>query len=285
MGDAQDKEPLQPNNDVRQINSAVSQDKGRTSGNGSTSSSSGSPDFGYEELSNGLTCPTCQGTGKIPRGQEHDLVALIPYRDERLKPRRTVLYVCLAVFICMAIAGVLCAFLIPRPITFVEDRVETIHANLTDAEDLTMTTDLRKQVLYLSLMNYFNVSNENFLSLQVTNITMQVISTFKGKVINEQRMAVIGLTIPLRTKLQQFTWPVNVTISDDDFPLTYCDASQPAHGIYMIFQTTIYYSFMFQNSQSSLTHYQLVSCVTPTHPVKRSSGILELNGGWEELIR
>ncbi|KAK2522313.1 Tmem106a [Columba livia] len=36
-----------------------------------------------------VNCPTCQGTGRIPREQERQLVALIPYGDQRLKPRRT----------------------------------------------------------------------------------------------------------------------------------------------------------------------------------------------------
>ncbi|KAM9425245.1 transmembrane protein 106A isoform 2-T2 [Pholidichthys leucotaenia] len=38
----------------------------------------------------GDTCPTCRGTGRIPRGQQDQLVAVIPCNDVRLKPRRTV---------------------------------------------------------------------------------------------------------------------------------------------------------------------------------------------------
>ncbi|XP_042360251.1 transmembrane protein 106B-like [Plectropomus leopardus] len=34
-------------------------------------------------------CPTCQGTGRIPRGQESKLVAVIPCTDQRLRPRHT----------------------------------------------------------------------------------------------------------------------------------------------------------------------------------------------------
>lgn len=71
--------------------------------------------FPYVEFTgrDSVTCPTCQGTGRIPRGkhfsnnfvvdmvqfrscnklfnvgQENQLVALIPYSDQRLKPRRT----------------------------------------------------------------------------------------------------------------------------------------------------------------------------------------------------
>ena len=33
------------------------------------------------------------GTGRVPRTQQQELVALIPYDDDRLKPKRTALWV------------------------------------------------------------------------------------------------------------------------------------------------------------------------------------------------
>ena len=75
--------------------------------------------FDYKSGS-GKTCPTCQGTGRIPKGisslncwvmdihvlafflgQEDELVALIPYKDKRLKPRRTYVLssICVHLFI------------------------------------------------------------------------------------------------------------------------------------------------------------------------------------------
>ncbi|KAM9255069.1 transmembrane protein 106A isoform 3-T3 [Cariama cristata] len=63
-----------------------------------------------------VNCPTCQGTGRIPREQEKQLVALIPYGDQRLKPRRTKLYVCLAVTICLLTTSFSIFFLFPRSI-------------------------------------------------------------------------------------------------------------------------------------------------------------------------
>ena len=65
MGDVNDKEPLQPS--INHSENMLNEDKEYPGG--STSSRNGSGEFGYEELSNGLTCPTCQGTGKIPRGE------------------------------------------------------------------------------------------------------------------------------------------------------------------------------------------------------------------------
>ncbi|XP_040981551.1 transmembrane protein 106A isoform X2 [Aquila chrysaetos chrysaetos] len=64
-----------------------------------------------------VNCPTCQGTGRIPREQEKQLVALIPYGDQRLKPRRTKLYVCVAVTICLLTTSLSIFFLFPRSVT------------------------------------------------------------------------------------------------------------------------------------------------------------------------
>uniref|UniRef100_A0A8D2AN54 Transmembrane protein 106A n=1 Tax=Sciurus vulgaris TaxID=55149 RepID=A0A8D2AN54_SCIVU len=65
---------------------------------------------------NFVTCPTCQGSGEIPRELEKQLVALIPYGDQRLKPRHTKLSVFLAVFICLLTSSSIIFFLFPRSI-------------------------------------------------------------------------------------------------------------------------------------------------------------------------
>uniref|UniRef100_A0A8C3YMD1 Transmembrane protein 106A n=1 Tax=Catagonus wagneri TaxID=51154 RepID=A0A8C3YMD1_9CETA len=63
-----------------------------------------------------MTCPTCQGSGEIPRELEKQLVALIPYGDQRLKPRHTKLSMFLAVFICLVTSSLIVFFLFPRTI-------------------------------------------------------------------------------------------------------------------------------------------------------------------------
>uniref|UniRef100_A0ABI7WY55 Transmembrane protein 106A n=1 Tax=Felis catus TaxID=9685 RepID=A0ABI7WY55_FELCA len=64
-----------------------------------------------------VTCPTCQGSGEIPRELEKQLVALIPYGDQRLKPRHTKLFVFLAVLTCLVTSSLIIFFLFPRPIS------------------------------------------------------------------------------------------------------------------------------------------------------------------------
>uniref|UniRef100_A0A2I3HX65 Transmembrane protein 106A n=1 Tax=Nomascus leucogenys TaxID=61853 RepID=A0A2I3HX65_NOMLE len=63
-----------------------------------------------------VTCPTCQGSGKIPQELEKQLVALIPYGDQRLKPKHTKLFVFLAVLICLATSSFIVFFLFPRSV-------------------------------------------------------------------------------------------------------------------------------------------------------------------------
>nr|KAF6459396.1 transmembrane protein 106A [Rousettus aegyptiacus] len=64
-----------------------------------------------------VTCLTCQGSGEIPQELEKQLVALIPYGDQRLKPRHTKLSVFLAVLVCLVISSLSVFFLFPRSIT------------------------------------------------------------------------------------------------------------------------------------------------------------------------
>ena len=80
----------------------------------------GIDEFGYEEFNvkGGRTCPTCKGTGRIAKEQEEELVALIPYNDQRLRPSRTKLYVIIAVIVCLVASGSTLFFILPRYFSF-----------------------------------------------------------------------------------------------------------------------------------------------------------------------
>ncbi|XP_060059425.1 transmembrane protein 106A isoform X6 [Erinaceus europaeus] len=86
------------------------------------SSTSGSKSFcscvPYEGIAGAsfVTCPTCQGSGEIPQELEKQLVALIPYGDQRLKPRHTKLSVFLAVLLCLLTSSLIVFFLFPRSV-------------------------------------------------------------------------------------------------------------------------------------------------------------------------
>ncbi|XP_005913713.1 transmembrane protein 106A isoform X2 [Maylandia zebra] len=85
------------------------------------------PPYGsMDENTTGDNCPTCRGTGRIPRGQEDQLVAVIPCNDVRLKPRRTKLHVCISMGLCLLICCLILFFLFPRSVTLTPVSVQSV---------------------------------------------------------------------------------------------------------------------------------------------------------------
>ncbi|XP_044274605.1 transmembrane protein 106A isoform X2 [Varanus komodoensis] len=112
-----------------------------------------------------VTCPTCQGTGRIPREQEQQLVALIPYGDQRLKPRRTKLYVSLTVAICLLMTCLVMYFLFPRAIL-------VIPAGLNAS---SISFDNSSYSITLNMTNILNVTNSNFYTVTVAQLAIEVL--------------------------------------------------------------------------------------------------------------
>ncbi|KAJ4921834.1 hypothetical protein JOQ06_024660 [Pogonophryne albipinna] len=122
--------------------------------------------FPYVEFTgrDSVTCPSCQGTGRIPRGQENQLVALIPYSDQRLRPRRTKLYVSASVAVCLLLSSLAVFFLFPR----------SIDVSYAGVKSVFVSYDQDKRSVYLNITNTLNITNNNYYSVQVANITAQV---------------------------------------------------------------------------------------------------------------
>ncbi|KAG8565865.1 hypothetical protein GDO81_013005 [Engystomops pustulosus] len=112
-----------------------------------------------------VTCPTCRGTGRIPRGQEKELVALIPYSDQRLKPRRTKCYVALAVSCCISIFFIVVFFLYPRSVTL-------YHAGVNSS---LVTYDTTRTTVNLHTTNKLNISNSNLFGIEILGISVEVL--------------------------------------------------------------------------------------------------------------
>lgn len=112
-----------------------------------------------------VTCSTCRGTGRIPRGQEKELVALIPYSDQRLKPRRTKLYVALAVSSCILIFFLVVFFLYPRSVTL-------DHAGVNSS---LVTYDASKSTVNLHTTNKLNISNNNLFGIEILSLNVEVL--------------------------------------------------------------------------------------------------------------
>eukprot|EP00057_Strongylocentrotus_purpuratus_P019704 XP_011674178.1 PREDICTED: transmembrane protein 106B isoform X3 [Strongylocentrotus purpuratus] len=210
--------------------------------------SNGNGIYTYEELSNGFTCPTCHGLGKIPRGREDDLVALIPYNDDRLKPRRTGCYVIISIMACAIIAGVLCGFLVPKAVLLSVDDVVTADVWLNKT-----TSEMR-----LQLQMEFSLANMNFVPVYAQNIT---VSAYWSDVLKGSNVTTMPFTLGGRhTNSQMFS---NVTATfTESFLVSYCSGDSPTHVIYMQFVATLQFKLLSQNQQATMTHYSPVKCAS-----------------------
>lgn len=207
----------------------------------------------YEELlSGGVPCPTCRGKGNIPKEQEGELVALIPVRDKRLKPRRTWLYVGIAVFLCVVTAGLLFFFLSQRDVS--------IDSNISMLKPSNLTINQTEKYVYFDLTYAFNITNDNYFPITLTQASTSV--EFNIKLLNKT-VTDFSLSVPWKS-----TKPFNVKIGisfDKDNGLSgmakRCADPIPFLTQYvMIFQTNVIYSSLAHTEQSSVTTYPVVDC-------------------------
>ncbi|XP_053217698.1 transmembrane protein 106A [Podarcis raffonei] len=193
-----------------------------------------------------VTCPTCQGTGRIPREQEQQLVALIPYGDQRLKPRRTKLYVCLTVAICLLMTGLMMYFLFPRSIAVVP-------AGLNFS---SISFDNSTYSITLNMTNMLNVTNNNFYTVHVSQLALEVLH--KALVIGKNTVTTQLDIRPLHGA--QMHYSVSSKIMDNN---TYniCTWSKiKVHNVLLHIQGTVTCSYLAHSEQLAFENYQYVDC-------------------------
>uniref|UniRef100_M4AQQ2 Transmembrane protein 106B n=1 Tax=Xiphophorus maculatus TaxID=8083 RepID=M4AQQ2_XIPMA len=189
--------------------------------------------FPYVEFTgrDSVTCPTCQGTGRIPRGDhENQLVALIPYSDQRLRPRRTKLYVSASVVLCLLLSSLAVFFLFPRSIDVSNVGVKSVYVSY----------DLDQHIVYLNITNTLNITNNNYYSVEVANITAQV--QFARTVIGNSRISNVITIRPLDMKQIDYMVP---TVIGDELSYMY---------------VTITATYFGHSEQISEEMYQYVDC-------------------------
>uniref|UniRef100_A0A8D2LM38 Transmembrane protein 106A n=1 Tax=Varanus komodoensis TaxID=61221 RepID=A0A8D2LM38_VARKO len=189
-----------------------------------------------------VTCPTCQGTGRIPREQEQQLVALIPYGDQRLKPRRTKLYVSLTVAICLLMTCLVMYFLFPRAIL-------VIPAGLNAS---SISFDNSSYSITLNMTNILNVTNSNFYTVTVAQLAIEVLH--KTLVIGKNTMMTQLDIRPLQGS----------QVRTCKSMLTYhkiCTWSKiKVHNVLLHIQGTLTCSYLSHSEQLSFEKYQYVDC-------------------------
>lgn len=197
-----------------------------------------------------INCPTCKGTGRIPRGQERQLVALIPYSDQRLRPRRTKLYVCIAVVSCLLLSAITIFFLFPRS-------VSVDHAGLNSS---LITFNPESDTVNINITNIVNITNSNFYSVSVVAITVEMlhINTVVGQITTQIKMDIS----PVTTKQLCYTVP-NVLTDNSTYKICTWSAIK-VHNVLLHIQATVTVSYLAHEEQVSLDTFEYVDCRSNT---------------------
>nr|XP_039273630.1 transmembrane protein 106B-like [Styela clava] len=226
---------------------------------GNVNSTPGERDFGYIEFdgSDGKTCPTCQGTGRISRRQEDELVALIPYHDKRLKPRRTTMYVMLAIIVCLIICGLILFFILPRSVKITEGKIANYSVNIN--------TNLSSTVIIAT--NQYNITNTNYFHVQITKISVEAF--FDQVQVGTGKLKHGPVVVPPLTN----NFPVNITVqmtfdktNQLDFMSSLCtNDKRRVHDIVIKFQATQTSKYLSHTEQDTISSYKYIDC-SPTPP-------------------
>ncbi|XP_077399845.1 transmembrane protein 106C [Vanacampus margaritifer] len=210
--------------------------------------------FPYVEFTgrDSITCPACQGSGRIPSAQVNELVALIPYTDQRLQPQRTKLYVVLSIVLCLLVFALVAFFLFPRSVIVVDDGIRAV----------TVHFDPATYKVQMNLTSTLNFSNPNFFSMLVQSVNCQVL--YMKKVIGSLQLNTATTILPLSER--QVNYTVSVEIGNSaPYVYSFCTMRTiKVHSILVFMQTSVTTSYMVRTSQNSLEAYHYVDCGSNT---------------------
>ncbi|XP_007536903.1 transmembrane protein 106A isoform X4 [Erinaceus europaeus] len=214
------------------------------------SSTSGSKSFcscvPYEGIAGAsfVTCPTCQGSGEIPQELEKQLVALIPYGDQRLKPRHTKLSVFLAVLLCLLTSSLIVFFLFPRSVVVQPAGLNSSIVTFDEAD------------IHLNITNILNISNSNYYPITVTQLTIEVLhlSLVVGQVSDHLLLHVHPLAS------EQMFYAVSNRIWDENTYKICTWLKTKVHHVLLHIQGTLTCSYLSHSEQLVFQSYEYVDC-------------------------
>ncbi|XP_061080174.1 transmembrane protein 106B-like [Conger conger] len=195
-----------------------------------------------------LDCPTCRGTGRIPRGQESQLVAVIPCTDQRLKPRRTKLYVSLSVVLCILVCALILFFLFPRSVLLSPVAVKSVYVFFTPS------------TVEMTITNVINITNNNFAVVQATDLSIQVL--FYDTVLGTASISNVTTIQPRSVEAYTYAIPIQMT---DEGLNSYCKSTAiRIHTLFLHLQMTMKVFYLSHSEQLSLDTFEYIDCGTNT---------------------
>ncbi|KAF3833434.1 hypothetical protein F7725_024638 [Dissostichus mawsoni] len=196
--------------------------------------------FPYVEFTgrDSVTCPTCQGTGRIPR---------------------------VSVAVCLLLSSLAVFFLFPR----------SIDVSYVGVKSVFVSYDQDKRSVYLNITKHSEYHQQQLYSVQVANITAQV--QFAKTVIGKSRISNTTAISPLDMK-QCMDYMVPTIIADEmNYMYDYCTLQTiRVHNIVVMMQVTVTTTYFGHAEQVSQEMYQYVDCGGNTTSVRAGDSVLSL---------
>uniref|UniRef100_A0A670HPW9 Transmembrane protein 106C n=1 Tax=Podarcis muralis TaxID=64176 RepID=A0A670HPW9_PODMU len=206
--------------------------------------------FPYVEFTgrDSITCPSCQGTGCIPTEQVNELVALIPYHDQRLKPQRTKLYVLVSVLLCLLVSGLVVFFLFPHSVLVDDNGIKVV----------TVWFDEKNSLVVLAITATLRIRNSNFYSVAVTSLASQV--QYMNTVVGTRQINNVTRIQALSDQLVNFTVKAEMG-GPSSYVYFFCTLPKiRVHNMVIFMRTSVKISYIGHITQSSLETHHYVDC-------------------------
>ncbi|TNN84780.1 Transmembrane protein 106B [Liparis tanakae] len=202
--------------------------------------------------SSGDTCPTCRGTGRIPRGHGDQLVAVIPCNDVRLKPRRTKLHVFISMVVCLFLCSLILFFLFPRSVTITPVSVLSVMVYFSaDKVDMKVTVSHRN-----------SRCSKAVFPLCVQGLVIRAV-TGNTKITN--------MTAIQSRSQKSYTFQIDLPIVDKGLNIYCKSSSSKIHTLFLELQMTMNISYLSHTEQVSLDTFEYIDCGTNStipHPMR-----------------
>ncbi|KAL4660471.1 transmembrane protein 106A-like [Arapaima gigas] len=204
--------------------------------------------IGWETKEDTLDCPTCRGTGRIPKGQKNQLVAVIPCSDQRLGPQHTKLYVCLSVLLCLVVCILVIFFLFPRSVLLSPVAIKSVSVYFTP------------NMVNITITNVLNITNKNYFSVELCDLDVQTL--FGDIVVGKAKIRNVTMVKP-RSRTE-YTYDIPVFLDDPGLN-TFCKSTAfKIHTLFLHLQITVRVLYLAHSEQLSTDTFEYIDCGTNT---------------------